>query len=168
MSPSHHIHERRLSSYGRLGVLLAVIGGILAVDVLADIRFIYKLWPLLISVMGIGFIGIYRRRARREASYVGIGVYLIGFSALALYCNMTSWAELATLWPVFIALMGLSCVLGYYFGTRRPLLLLAGLLLFSTAAVFFFVFGLSARLWWTVFILAGASFLVFDRVRQSS
>jgi hypothetical protein len=158
----------RFSSYSRFGVLLAVIGVALAIDTILNLSVLYKLWPLLLTMLGAGFVGIYVRRARHESIYIGIGVYLIGFSILALYCSFTSWAALASLWPVFIGLLGLSFCFGHFFGRPRPSILLAGLLLISLAAVFFFIFTLSHRLWWTVFVLAGISFLIFDRVRQSS
>ena len=162
----HRQGGKLISSYGRLGLLLAFIGTLLAVDTAAGISFLYRLWPLLTAVLGIGFIGIYVQRSRREAAYIGVGVYLIGFSALALYCSLTTWTALADLWPVFVGLMGLSFIFGYFFGSRRPLSLLAGLLSLSLAAVFFFVFGVTPRLWWSVFILAGASLFIFDRVRR--
>lgn len=166
MSQKQHF-SRELSSYGRLGVLLAIIGAILAVDTMADISFLYKLWPLLVTVLGVGFIGIYARRSRREILYIGAGVYLIGFSGLALYCSLTTWTALADLWPVFVGLMGVSCVFGYFLGNRSPAALLLGLLFVSAMLVFLFVFHLSSRLWWSVFILAGISFFIFDRARRS-
>ena len=158
---------RKFSSYGRLGVLLAILGIIMAIDTMTDLTFLYKFWPLLITVLGIGFIGIYVRRARREMLYIGIGVYIIGFSALALYCSLTSWAELATLWPSFVGLLGLSFVFGYFFGNGQPGLLLTGLLFISVSVLFYFLFGLNQRLWWTILILGGVSFIIFDRVRRS-
>jgi hypothetical protein len=157
----------KLGSYGRFGILLAGIGILLAIDSLVKQAFIYKLWPLLVTVLGIGFIGIYIRRCRREAIYIGIGVYIIGFSALALYCSLTSWSSLGTLWPVFIGLMGLSFLFGYIFGNRRPALLLGGLLFLTLAVLFYSLFGLKSQVWWIVFFLAGASFLIFDKVRRS-
>ena len=157
----------KLSSFGRLGLLLAFIGVLLAIDTMADISFIYKLWPLAAAALGIGFIGIYIRRARRESIYIGIGVYIVGFSALALYCSLTTWAALATLWPVFIALTGISFVSGYFFGSRRPALLLAGFLFISLAILFYSLFSLNHHLWWSIFILAGVSFLIFDKARRS-
>lgn len=157
----------KLSSYGRLGIMLAFIGILLAIDTLADLSFIYRLWPLVTILLGIGFIGIYIRRSRREGVYIGVGVYIIGFSVLALYCSLTSWTALSTLWPVFIGLMGLSFVFGFFFGDRHPSLLLAGLLFISLALLFYSVFGLNHRLWWIVFILAGISFLIFDKVRRT-
>jgi hypothetical protein len=157
----------KLSSYGRLGILLAIIGALLAIDAFADLSFVYRLWPLLSVVLGVGFIGIYVRRARREAVYMGVGVYAIGFSGLALYCSFTSWASLSTLWPVFIVLMGVSFLFAFFYGNRNPAMLLAGLLFISLAVLFYSLFGLNHRLWWIVFILAGISFFIFDKVRRS-
>ena len=159
--------KRSLSSYGRLGILLAAIGTILAVDTMADLSVLYKLWPLLCMILGIGFIGIYLQRARKEAAYIGVGSFTIGFSLLALYCNFTSWTSLGSLWPVFIALSGIATVAGYIFGSRKPVMLLSGLLFISLAIVFFLVFNLSNRLWWSVFILAGGSLFISDSVRRS-
>ena len=77
--------RKMFSSYGRLGVLLAVIGAILAIDTMANLSVLYKLWPALCTVLGIGFIGIYLQRSRHEAMYIGVGSFFIGFSALAFY-----------------------------------------------------------------------------------
>jgi len=161
-----HKSYRKLSSYGRLGLLLIVVGVLLAVDTLADLFFIYKLWPLLIASLGGGLLGIYVRRSRREAIYVGIGIYLLGFGGLALYCNFTSWTRMADLWPLFVGFLGLSFCLAYFLGKRSRVLLLPGLLLISLTAVFFLVFAVSVHLWWTAFILAGLSFLISDKTRE--
>ncbi len=155
-----------LGSYGRLGLLLTAVGVILAVDTLTSLSFLYKLWPLLVALLGGGFIGICLRRGRREAIYVGLGTFLLGFSALALYCSLTSWAVLATLWPLFVGLLGISFLAGYVFGGRSAVLLLAGLVLVSFAAAFVLVFAVDPGLWWTVFLLAGISFVIFDRARR--
>ena len=159
--------KRAMSSYGRLGILFAVVGTVLAVDGLAHLSILYKLWPLLCTILGMGFIGIYNQRARREASYVMVGSYIIGFSMLALYCNFTAWNNLDTLWPVFIALLGVSMITGFIFGNRQPGILLSGLLFISMATVFYLVFSLNHGLWWSIFILAGASFVIYDKVRHT-
>jgi len=160
-------NRRALSSYGRLGILLAAIGVLLAVDATAQLSFLYKLWPLLCTILGTGFFGIYMQRARRESSYIVVGTYIVGFSFLALYCNFTSWGNLATLWPTFIALLGISMIAGFIFGKRQPGILLSGLLFCSTAVVFYLVFSLNNNLWWSVFILVGSSFFIYDKVRRS-
>ncbi|MFC1584743.1 hypothetical protein ACFL5V_04275 [Fibrobacterota bacterium] len=159
--------DNRLSSYGRMGVLLTAMGVLLAVDALANLSLVYKLWPLLVSLLGAGFIGIHLNRPRQEGIYIGLGVFFLGLSLLLLYCSLFSWADLDILWPVFIILLGVSFCFAYAFGKRDPFLLLAGLLLISIAIVFFFVFGLTYKLWWTIFLLAGSSLLIYDRARRS-
>ena len=160
-------NKRAMSSYSRLGILLAVIGAILAVDATAHLSVLYKLWPLLCTILGTGFFGIYVQRARRETSYILVGTYIIGFSILALYCNFTTWSNLTTLWPGFIALLGIAMVAGFIFGNRQPGMLLAGLLFLSLAVVFYLVFSFNKHLWWSVFILVGSSFVIYDKVRHS-
>lgn len=160
----HNSH--RIGSYGKLGLLLALIGIILAVDTMMDLAFLYKLWPILTIILGIGFIRIYIQRSRQETPYMGIGIYLIAFSGLTLFCNLTSWTALVNLWPLFITFMGISFVFGYLFGSKRPILLLTGLLFFSLSLMFFFVFSFDNQFWWTIFIFAGISFFIFDKVRN--
>lgn len=159
--------KKSLGSYGRFGYLLTIIGGVLAIDSITGKPFTWRLWPLLATVLGIGFIGIYAQRSRRETAYLGIGSFIIGFSVLALYCNFTSWSLLSHLWPVFIALMGVSMIIGFSLGSRSAPVLLTGLLFVSLSIVFYLVFNLDSRFWWLIFILAGGSFLVFDRVRRN-
>jgi hypothetical protein len=164
---STHSHTgHHVGRYTRFGILLGVVGIVLGIDMMAQLYVLYKLWPMLLTLLGTGFIGIYLRRGRAEAAYVAVGVYIIGFSALALYCNFTAWSRLSFLWPVFVGLMGVSFVSAFGTGARKPLLLLSGLLFLSLGVVFYIVFELSSQLWWTVFILAGISFFIFDRVRS--
>ncbi|MEW6071977.1 MAG: hypothetical protein AB1726_05180 [Planctomycetota bacterium] len=159
------MRSRVLGSYGRFGLLLIGIGLLLAIDTLAGLYVLHKLWPLLVTLLGVGFLGIYIRRSRRESEYVGIAAFLLGSSAVAMYCSLTTWTALATLWPLFIGVLGASFLAGFAFGGRSPLPLLIGLLLISLCAVFLFVLAIDVRLWWMALVLAGASFLVFARAR---
>ena len=159
---SMHAKEN-LSSYCRFGILLLVIGALLGVDSVCHLAFIYKLWPLIITILGIGFIGIFRTRNRKEALYLTVGIYLICFSGLALYCDFTSWATLKKFWPYFVLFMGIAVTFAYIFCRKKNIWLLTGLLLISTSVVFFFVFSISVDLWWTVFLLAGASVWIAER-----
>jgi len=154
--------NQRLSGYTRFGALLVIIGLLLAIDSFFKLSLVYKLWPVLITIIGVGFIGIFRLRYRKEALYIGIGIYLIGFSVLALYCNFTTWTALSDLWPVFIAILGLSLIGAFMFGLRQRMHLLLGLLLVSLSAVFFFVFAIDTGLWWTAFIFTGISILIAE------
>ena len=154
--------NRRLNSHTRFGIILVIIGLLLAVDSILKLSLIYRLWPVLITIVGAGFIGIFKQRARKEPLYLSIGIYFIGFSILALYCNFTSWSILSTLWPLFIAILGIALIGSFVFCRRRRIQLLLGLLLISLCIVFFFVFTLDSRLWWTGFILGGISILASE------
>jgi len=158
--------KKAISSYGRLGIMFIGMGAILAIDSITERTVMYKLWPLLCTISGIGFIGIYQQRSRREASYIGVGSFLIELSALFMYCNFTSWSILGTLWPLFIGMIGVAMIAGFVFGNRSPILLLSSLLFLSLATVFFLVFSFNHRLWWSIFILAGCSFFIFDKARR--
>ena len=141
--------NQRLSSHGRFGIILVVIGLLLAADSILKLSLIYKLWPILITFVGVGFIGIFKQRARKESLYLSVGIYFIGFSFLALYCNFTSWSILSTLWPLFITILGIALTVSFVCCRRQRMQLLSGLLLISLSIVFFFVFTLDSRLWWT-------------------
>ena len=160
--------RQHMSSYGRLGVMLVVIGALVAIDGVLRLHFIHRLWPLLITILGGGFIGLHLRRSRREGVYMAVGTYLILVSVLMLYCNFTGWLTLAWLWPMFILFLGVAFVASYLFGSRAPLMLLGGLLLASVAVVFLYLFTFHAGTWWIALILAGVSFFLFDRARMST
>jgi hypothetical protein len=151
------------SSLGRFAILLFVVGGLLGVDSVLHLSFVYKLWPLIITMLGIGFVGIFRTRDRREALYLTVGLYLICFSGLALWCDFTRWGSLQTLWPLFVAFLGIAVTCDYVFCRKKHTWLLIGLLLISTSVVFFLVFSISHDLWWTVFLLAGMSVWISER-----
>jgi hypothetical protein len=155
----------KLSSYGRFAILLMIVGCLLAIDSIFHLAFVPRLWPLLITVMGIGFIGIFATRGRREALYLTTGINIVCFSGLALWCVFTSWGSLATLWPLFVTFMGIALVCDYFLCQKKKLWLLVGLLLISSSVVFFFVFSISADLWWTVFLLAGVSIWISERAK---
>jgi hypothetical protein len=152
-----------MTSYNRFAIMLFIIGLLLGIDSLWHFSFFYKLWPLIITILGAGFVGIFRTRGRKEAMYLTVGIYLICFSGLALYCDFTSWRKLSTLWPLFVAFSGIAMVFAYIFCQKKKNHLLVGLLLLSLSIVFFFVFSISTGLWWTVFLLAGSSVWIAER-----
>jgi hypothetical protein len=159
--------KQKISSptYHRFGFLLIAIGTAYGIDSYFNIHIINQLWPLLITILGIGFLGIFVKRGKRESAYFGTGVYLTGFSALALFCNFTTWKNLATYWPMFILFLGIAFIGPFFFDRSKRLLLLIGLLLSSVSVVFYFIFSVSSTLWWTSFIFTGLSVLIAERAK---
>lgn len=149
----------------RLAVLLILVGAVFALDTVFAWSVAVKLWPLLLTVLAVGLIGIYVQRGARGSMFLASGVYLLCFSVLALYCNFTSWGHLGELWPLFIAFLGAAFVAVFLAGGRRRGHLLVGLLLVSAAAVLWVEVAVSTRYWWTALILVGVSLLVWERAR---
>jgi len=157
-------------TYRRLGILLVLMGGVLAAASQLKVSFIYKLWPAVTLALGAGFVGIYVKRQGRGGFYLALGEYLVLFSGLAFYLNFSTgpeggsgWHNLRHLWPLFMAF--LSVVFGTIFvvGRRRKFALFMALLLL-VATIFSFVVGtLGTQYWWTVFILAGIGVLALGK-----
>ena len=147
----------------RLAVLLIVIGAMFAADSVLELSVAPKLWPVLLTIVAVGLIGIFIKRSARGGGYLGGGIYLLCFSGLALYCNFADWAMLTVLWPVFIVFLGLAFLAVFFACGRNRWYLLLGLLLLSTAVVLWLFLALSGQFWWTAFILVGVSLLVWER-----
>lgn len=157
------MHSPRNATYQRLAILLIIVGLFFAMDSLFKLSFIYKLWPLIILMLGTGLVGIYIKRKASGALYIAVGEYLICFSGLALYCNFTSWQNIAFLWPLFTAFLGLTLVSLFFLHKKKHLLLIIGVLLLALSVFFFIIFSLGGQYWWTIFILIGLSILISGR-----
>ena len=95
------------TTFRRLAILMIIIGLLFATDYILHLSFVYKLWPVIIAILGCGFVGIYLKRKPRGIIVLAAGEYLICFSLMAMYCNFSSWRNLASLWPLFIGFLGL-------------------------------------------------------------
>ena len=137
-----------------------LIGLFFSIDYFIGVSIVYKLWPILILNLGIGFIGIFIKRNSREALYLAVGEYLILFSFLALYCNFTTWRNLAHMWPLFIMFFGCALITQFFFHNKNRFVLFLGLLLSFLSVFFFLVFSVSGQYWWLIFILVGLSILL--------
>ncbi|HOK40367.1 MAG TPA: hypothetical protein PLD27_04935 [bacterium] len=151
------------SNIKRFGLLFIFLGLLFGVETYLNYYFLYKLWPLFITILGAGFVGIFYKREKREAIYLGIGSYLIAFSFLALYCNFFSWVHLSFLWPLFIFFFALSFLSIYFLFAKHIIFLFAFLFFLSISLLFFVVFSISGKLWWLIFIFIGSSILILDK-----
>ena len=148
------------TTYTRLAILLITIGLLIALDSMLKISIIPKLWPILLTLLGTGLIGIFIKRKISGSLYMAAGGYLICFSGLALYCNFTSWNQISSLWPLFILFLGIVFLTQFLVNRQKRSLLLASLLLLSVSIFFLFVFTLNIQFWWSIFILIGISLLI--------
>lgn len=152
-------------TYKRLAIFLIIIGLLFAVDSFLKVSVFYKLWPVVILILGIGLVGIFVKRKASGDIFLVAGEYLICFSGLAFFCNFTSWRNMSQIWPLFIVFLGIVFVTLFLLHSKRRFLLLLGLLHFSLSIFFFLIFSLSSQFWWTIFILVGLSILLSGRIR---
>ena len=149
----------------RLAAFLITIGLLFAIDSFFKLHFVHKLWPLVITILSVGIIGIFFSRNAKGGIYLATGVYLLCFSVLALYCSFYGWSRLSYFWPLFITFLGIVFIAMYIFSKKTRFNLLAGLLLVSLSIIFFVVFNISGHYWWIVFILAGLSIFISELMR---
>lgn len=155
---SHDVVSRRLA------VLLIVIGVVFAVDSILGLSVAWRMWPLLLTIVATGLIGIFAKRGGRGGGYLACGVYLLCFSGLAIYLNFTSWAMLTILWPAYVAFLGLAFMALFLAGGNRWTGLSA-LGLLSTALMLWLFMAFSGQFWWVAFILAGASLMIWEKIK---
>jgi len=149
-----------MSNVKRVGIFLIILGALFGLEANFHIRILSRLWPLLLTSIGAGFIGIFYKREKREAIYLGLGIYVICFSIMALYFNFTTWEMLSFLWPLFLGFAGISFLITYIFYRRDKVNLFLAAILFSITIIFFLVFSISHNFWWFIFILLGVSILI--------
>ncbi|MBN1114621.1 MAG: hypothetical protein JXA66_04715 [Oligoflexia bacterium] len=150
------------SNIRKLAVFLFMLGILFAVETYYNYLILNKLWPVILTSLGGGFIAIFFKRKKREPFYLASGVYIICFSILALVCNFTNW-DLTRVWPVFIGFIGISQLALYVFHTRHRLYLFMMFVFFSISVVFYLVFTVSYKFWWTMLFMLGFAMLISVR-----
>ena len=157
------IHEIRESAYLKLGIILIITGLLFALDSLFNLNFIYKFWPVLTAITGIGFIGIFKSIRKKGIFYLIIGEYLFCFSILALLCNFTSWTILSNLWPIFITFTGLVLVTVFLFRHEKITFFIIGIILILFSIYLYLLLLFNGGLWWTIFIIIGIFIIIIRK-----
>lgn len=151
-------------SHIRFAILLIAIGALFALNTFLSIPIIYKLWPLLITTLSIGFLEIFVKRKKRDQSFLSIGTYLFCFSILSFYCNFTTWNNLGFLWPLFIMFIGITFLNIYIFFNLKKINLFLGILFILISILFFILFSNNSEYWWLVLILGGISIIITEKI----
>ena len=144
-----------------LSPLLILIGVLVTLENFQLIGAVSAHWPLLLIILGTGFLMLFFQRQRSDAVLLWLGSFLTILAAFCYYLNFTSWARLARLWPIFLGIVGLSfLVLGL--NTRRPLYLYFAGAFIALFVILMLVFTVSTRLWPMSFVVFGLSLLVLE------
>ncbi len=158
------MNKKHINGFTILAIFSIISGLLLIGENYGILPPVHKLWPLASGALGAGFLLLYRKR-KLETLLIGIGTYLICFSALALICNFTSWGILKETWPLFIGFLGISLLSIFFFGRRHFLYFSIGSGLIMLSVVFFFVFTVDPLLWPLSLILFGLTILFVNYFR---
>lgn len=105
-----------------LAPLLILIGVLVTLENFQLIGCVSAHWPLLLMMLGLGFLMLFYQRRRSDAVLLWLGSCMTILALFFYYLNFTAWSRLARQWPIFLGIVGLGfLVLGL--DTRRPLYL---------------------------------------------
>ena len=152
---------RNTSTFTILAVVLILIGTVFLLDNFGVWTGISAVWPILPLILGIGFCMLYFKNKRKDLILLGLGSIITSDSTFFFYLNLTSWRALALLWPIFIAILGISFIICYCFSKMKVLLYLA-VFLIALSASFILIFAISSHLWPLSLILGGISFILIS------
>lgn len=150
-----------------LAVLLIVVGVLLTLENLVIIQGISKHWPLFLIILGSGFIMLFFHKDRIDEVLVWLGTFILLLGGFFYYLNYTSWNLLATLWPVFLGLVGLSFLsIGVMKGKKLFVYLAVAFIAFFL--IFTMVFAISTSLWPISFVVFGISLLIIEYLNKKT
>lgn len=160
-----------------IGVLLLLVGGLLLLWTFGYLRDLSALWPVIFILLGL--LVLYQVLIRGVAEVYAFPGMLMALGGLyfLLGNSLMSWHNLIRIWPVFMAIAGLS-IIPYALlkeGYARAVLLVPSIAIIVLALIFlpFSLRIVSVRFvrfaseWWPLLVvLLGAIFLVTHFVRS--
>lgn len=144
---------------GILALLFIIAGAILTLENYHVIPGISINWPVLLLILGMGFVLLFFER--KKEPIIWIGSFLLFISIFFYYLNFTSWKSLAHLWPVFLGVIGLSFLATAIF-TRKRIFAYLAILFITIFLALYLVFTISLKLWPMSLFIFGISLLIID------
>jgi hypothetical protein len=154
------------------GLMLLLLGAwLLARNLNVPVPGLDRLWPGIIVLFGLAFLGQFAAGGRRDEGlvFVGLAGTLLGVFFLTITLGYLDWGDLGRLWPVFVLIGGLA-FLGQWLAkpADRGLLIPAVMVLLVGGVALVFSLGLlspelaaqAARLWPLGLILLGMALLI--------
>ncbi len=151
----------RFKQFDIVAIILILCTPLLLLETFGVTRGMYKIWPVFPLVFGIGSVLIAFRTENRFPIMGGIGSFLILCSLFFFYLNLTSWSELATLWPVFVILLGLSFIISSVLNQSLVVRIL-GIATSLIGIAFTFIFTISYSFWPLAIALAGILIIIIN------
>ena len=144
------------------GIVLIILGVLLLFGNLSEFG-MSRLWPVFPFIVGVGFwIGYFQDR--QNHGLLMPGTILVVISLLFLYCNITTWSNMETLWPIFILAPAVGFIAMFLGGNRdKGLLFPSGILTLIGIIFLAITHGLS-EFWPILLIIAGALLILSQYV----
>jgi predicted membrane protein len=146
------------------GIVLIIIGLIFLLPSFTNLT-LRDLWPVLMLGPGILFFLGYIAD-RKNYGLLMPGAILTTYGLLFLYCSLTDWYMMRSLWPLYLIGPGIGFFLLYYFGKKETALLVPGSIL-TILGLIFLVRSTDYDYLWPVVIIAAGLLLIFRSKRKS-
>lgn len=150
--------KRTLTS---LAIVFIIIGTLITLENFSIIGGVSFHWPGLLLILGCGFILLFFQHEKIDPVLLWLGTFIMILGLFFYYLNFTSWASLATLWPVFLGIVGLSFFTVAFF-TQKFILAYFGSAFIALFIIFFLIFGVSKQLWPMSLVVFGLSLLLLE------
>jgi len=148
-----------------LAGLFVFAGAVITLENFGILHGISGHWPILLALVGVGFILLFFQRQQLDPVLLWLGTFLAILSVFFYYLNLTAWSRLANQWPGFLGVAGVS-FLSIAVAHRNPLYAALALVFLGLFVILGLVFSVSTRLWPLSFVVFGTSLLILDTLRQ--
>jgi hypothetical protein len=118
-------------------------------------------WPAFLIISGAGLIMLFYHQNKIDDVLVWLGSFILLLGIFFYYLNLTAWNQLATLWPVFLGLVGISFLTIGLIKQNR-LFTYFGITFIGLFLTFTLVFTVSKDLWPMSFVVFGACLLIIE------
>ncbi|MBN1820444.1 MAG: hypothetical protein JXR31_09380 [Prolixibacteraceae bacterium] len=152
-------------SIGLLAALLIIAGVVVTLENFGLMHGVSKHWPLLLIILGIGFSILYYNGQRQNHAIIWFATFWATIGLFFYYLVFTSWGRLATQWPVFLLIIGLS-FLSLAWHCRKKIYFFSAVSFISLFLIFFLVFTISPGLWPLSMLFLGIDLLIINRWNQ--
>lgn len=129
-----------------VAIVLILVGALLTLENFSLVQGVSVHWPVFLLIVGAGFCLLYYHRDQDDDAVLWLGSFSFFLGLFFYFLNYTNWHQLATLWPVFLGIVGLS-FLSLGIVTRNYVFTIFGTAFVGLFIVFTLVFTISFKLW---------------------
>jgi hypothetical protein len=148
-----------------LATLLILAGALVTLENFAVIRGVSFHWPVLLLIVGCGFVLLFFQTEKVDLVLLWLGTFLVILAIFFYYLNWTSWSKLSSLWPFFLGIVGLSFLSVAIF-IRKLLFAYFASAFIALFIIFSLVFSVSTKLWPMSFVVFGMSLLILESLHK--